>query len=269
MKKALPWVACGVVVAGSLLPVLWPLVTSVRTEQDFSRATWGLPWPPTLSNYAQVFREGGFFRYYLNSILLVPAAATLATFLAAACGYVFARARDRWTGALFFVFLAGMMIPPHVALIPLRHLTSALGMLDTLVALAFPYIAFALPVSVLIFRGFFAGLPREFEEAARIDGAGEMRIFFEVSLPLCAPAAATVWILNFVTMWNEYAFALALIDTPRSMTLPLGLDTFAGPYESRIPVLCAGICLAVVPAFVAYAVAQRHVIRGLTAGALK
>ena len=102
-----------------------------------------------------------------------------------------------------------------------------------------------------------------------MDGAGELRIFCEVSLPLSAPAAATAWVLNFVTMWNEYAFALALIDSPRSMTLPLGLDSFAGPYESRIPVLCAGICVAVIPAFLAYAFAQRHVIGGLTAGAFK
>ncbi len=269
MKKAAPWVACGLIVAGSLLPVLWPILTSLRTEEAFARSSWGLPWPPTLSNYLQVFREGGFFRYYLNSVLVVPIAATAATFLAASCGYAFARARAKWVGALFYFFLAGMMVPPHVALIPLRHLMRAIGVFNTLPALFFPYVAFGLPVSILIFRGFFAELPRELEEAARIDGAGELRIFLEVSLPLSAPAAATVWILNFVTMWNEYAFALALIDSPRSMTLPLGLDNFVGPYESRIPVLCAGICAAVIPAFLAYAFAQRHVIRGLTAGALK
>jgi raffinose/stachyose/melibiose transport system permease protein len=137
------------------------------------------------------------------------------------------------------------------------------------VVLILTYVAFSLPVSVVILRGFFAGVPRELEEAARIDGCSHLRLFWHVMLPLAKPALAVVAIFNAVTLWNEFVFALVLIDRPGLETVPLGIFRFSEQYSYNIPLSCAGMAVAAVPMLLVYFIAQKHIIRGLTAGALK
>jgi len=190
---------------------------------------------------------------------------------AALAGYAFARGKFRGKELLFLLFLAGMMVPVHVTLIPLNRLMSAgpVRLKDTYFALIGPYAGFALPIGVLILRGAFEAVPRDLEDAARIDGCSHWGIFRHVGLPLVRPALATVIIFNFLTMWNEFAFALTLVSRPALRTLPLALWQFKGERDMNLGQMCAALCVAVVPALVVYALAQRHIIRGLTAGAIK
>ena len=163
-----------------------------------------------------------------------------------------------------------MMIPVHVTLIPLNLLLGPqyLNIKESLWALAGPYIGFALPVSILILRGAFSTIPHELLEAARIDGCNAWDVFRFVAIPLARPAFATVIIFNFLTMWNEFAFALTLLG-PDNATLPIALNNFKGERGMYLAETCAALAVVVVPLLVIYIFAQKHIIKGLTAGAVK
>jgi raffinose/stachyose/melibiose transport system permease protein len=251
-------------------PLVWMGLTSLRTEAAVRENAWAPPSvPPHLGNYERVVRDGRFGRYYLNSVVVCGTSVLVACLVSAAAAYAFARMRFRGKEALFLLFLAGMVIPVHVTLVPLHGLMSRVGLLNTVGALIGPYVAFALPVSVLILRTFFEALPREMEEAARLDGCGAFRTFWYVALPLSAPALATVFIFNFVHMWNEFAFALTL-NSDASATLPVGIwkVAAAGPFADDLGAVSAGLVVGVLPGLVVYFLAQRHIVRGMTAGAL-
>jgi raffinose/stachyose/melibiose transport system permease protein len=252
-------------------PLLWMTFSSLRSEGDLRQTPFALPLRPTGESYAAVFKSGGFGRAYLNSLLVTGVAVALSTAAAAAAAFAFARMRFRGREAFFLLFLAGMVIPPHVTLISLNRLMGpgALDLKDTYLALIGPYVGFALPISILILRAAFEELPRDLEDAARIDGCGAFGVFWNVALPLARPALATVIIFNFLTMWNEFAFALTLISDRAMWTVPLALWQFKGERGMFLGQTCAALCLAVLPVLTVYFLAQRQIIRGLTAGAVK
>ncbi len=261
----------------AVYPLAWTAVASVRTKRQIMNAPLNMAPPYTLDNYRGLLAEQDpaygvprLVLYYRNSLVVNALSLAVVVLLASAAGYAFARARFGGRGVLFGTVMVGMMIPVHATLIPLNRMVGALDLpLETL-RLVGPYVAFAMPVSVFILRGFFAALPRELEEAAAIDGAGPMRTFVQVMLPNAMPAVATVLILNFVTMWNEYVLGLCLVDSPSDRTLPVGLvDLYTGQFGTAdLGVMCAGVVLTVLPLLVVYLVAQRRIVKGLTAGAL-
>jgi len=248
-------------------PLLWMGLTSLKTEAEFDAGAWSLPASVHTANYTEVFSRGRFGRYYLNSVLACGTSVCAACLIAAAAAYAFARMRFRGKETLFVILLGGMMMPVHVTLVPLYSMMDAAGLLNTVLALIGPYIAFALPVSVFIMRAFFESLPRDMEDAARLDGCSAVGAFWRVALPLSAPALSTIFILNFVNMWNEFAFALTLARG-NATTLPVGLWSLSGQFSADVPRLCAGLSVGVLPGLVVYFVAQRHIVRGMTAGAL-
>lgn len=252
-------------------PLLWMAFSSVRTEGAARERPLGLPLRPTAANYATVLRSGSFGRAYLNSAIVCGVSVTAGVIFSAMAAYAFARMRFRGSGLLFMLFLGGMMIPIHVTLVPLNMLMrpSALGLKGTHFALIGPYLGFALPISILVLRGAFEGVPIELEEAARLDGCSTWGVFWRVALPLVRPALATVIIFNLLTMWNEFAFALVLISDASLRTLPLALWEFRGEHDTNVAETCAALCVAVAPLLLVYCLAQKHIIRGLTAGALK
>jgi len=184
-------------------------------------------------------------------------------------GFVTARLRFPGRDPIFYFFLAGMMIPVHVTLIPVFVMLRTVRLLDTYWAMILPYIAFQLPVSVFIMRGFFREIPFELEDAARIDGCSTLSIFRQIMLPLARPAIATVVIYNSVYVWNELVFALTFIHSPRYRTIPLGLMDFTGQYAVDFALTFTALSIATLPLFIIYFLAQKQIIRGLTAGALK
>jgi raffinose/stachyose/melibiose transport system permease protein len=248
-------------------PLLWMLLTSFKTQPEVARNAWSWPNAFNIENFRRAFTQGNFGRYYLTSVIVCGTSVLLACLVAATAAYAFARMRFRGKEALFLLLLGGMMIPVHVTLIPLHRLMIAVGLYDTVFALIGPYIAFALPVSIFILRVFFEALPRDMEDAALIDGCGPVGAFWHVALPLAAPALATVFILNFVNMWNEFAFALTLAGT-KVTTLPVGIAQLSENFGADVPAVTAGLTAGVLPGLIVYFIAQRYIVRGMTAGAV-
>lgn len=251
-------------------PMLWMALCAFRTEGDAQARPLALPTTLVLDNMANVLRNGSFGSAYINSLLLCTASVAVAVTFSALAAFAFAQMSFRGKNLLFYLFILGMMIPIHVTLIPLNRLlgSSGLGIKGGLMALAGPYIGFALPVSILILKGAFSSLPKDLLDAARVDGCNSIQVFLHVALPLSRPALATVVIFNFLTMWNEFSFALTLLG-PGVRTLTLALNDFKGEHDIMITQTSAALLLVVLPLIVVYVFAQKHIIRGLTAGAVK
>lgn len=252
-------------------PLVWLIYSSFKPTTQLIKDLWGFPKELSFSGYEYVFSTPQFFRYYLNNVFLTVVSVPLLTVTAAMAAYVFARMRFRYRTPLFYLFLGGTMIPIHVTLIPLYTMMRDLGWLNTLVAILFPYIGFSLPVSIYILRGFFEQIPIELEEAARIDGCSTVQIFGLIVLPLSRPALVTVGILGVVSIWNEYLFALVFVSANNNAyTLPLGIVSFVRTL-GRVAYdrMLSGMTLTVLPVLLFYFLAQRQIIKSITAGALK
>jgi raffinose/stachyose/melibiose transport system permease protein len=229
---------------------------------------WALPQAPTLYNYRTVL-ENNFFRYLLNSVIVVTVSIVLVVLISAMAAYVFARIPFRGSRIVFMLVIAGLIVPIHVTLIPVYLLTSQVGVYDSLAALIGPYVAFSLPISIFILTQFMRQIPRELEEAARIDGCGPMGAFFRIILPLSKAGLATIAIFNAVTLWNEFVFAFVLTSSPGVRTLPLAIWDFQGEYSANIPMIMAVLALSALPLIIAYIVFQEQLEKGIMAGAIK
>ncbi len=251
-------------------PVFWMVTTGLKGPGQASD-WWGLPWPLCPSNFAEVWGRGDFLRFFMNSGLVSAASVALTVCLAAPAGYALAGMRFRGRGFVFVLFAAGMMVPVHVTLVPLLKFFQLTGLYDSHLGLIAVYVAFSLPVAVVLFTGFFREIPREVLEAAALDGCGPWGTFLRVSLPLARPAVVGVAMLTLVNVWNEFVFALVLLKTSAQYTLPLGVNSLRGEYGfgNEVPLMAAAMAVAVLPPLIVYAVAQRQLIRGITAGAVK
>ena len=251
-------------------PLVWMIYSSLKSNRELVGNIWALPTHPTLNAYRLVLAIPEFKLYFFNSIVITLASVTLLTIIAAMAAYVFARIHIPGRNVLFYIFLAGMMIPPHVTLIPLYAMLRDMGLLNKLVSLLFPYVGFGLPVSIYILRGFFEQIPVELEESARLDGASTVRVFCSIILPLSRPALITVIILSVVSAWNEYLFALTFVSgNNESYTLPLGvlsmIISFTGyQYDKAL----SALTLAALPVLISFFLMQRQIIKGLVARAL-
>lgn len=250
-----------------MLPLLWTVIGSLRPGSELRVHPWGLPSALHLQNYVDAWR-GQIGLYLLNSTFVTVVSVAVMIALSAPAAYAFARLRfSGATLALGFI-LTGLLIPAHAVLIPLYQLNSALGVGDYL-ALIGPYVAFGLPLSVLLLRAYFVEIPQELMEAAIMDGAGHLRILWQVFMPIARPAVATVAIFQAAWIWNELPFALVFIQGSGHFTLPVGLLSFQGEHIANWGAILAGVTVAVVPLMALYLIFQKHIIRGLTAGALK
>lgn len=263
------------------IAIIWLLIAGIpfyfmtitgfkgRFELFSTGSVFGFPQNPTLDNYRDILTSGSFFTYMWNSVMIVAVSVFLILLLSAMASYVFARIRFRFSGLIFGLIIAGLVIPLHVTLIPVYLLTRELGLYNTLWALLGPYVAFNLPISIFILTEFMRQIPRELEEAARIDGSGPMNTFFRIFLPLSKPGLATLAIYNSVILWNEFVFAFVLITSPRHRPLPLAIWEYQGQYSMNIPAIMAVLTLSALPLVMVYIVAQERIIKGMMAGALK
>ena len=256
--------------AAAVYPVFWMFTCAGKTQREAMLGDrWSLPRAWTWENFRYVLVESSFPRYIANSALVTACAVAITLAAAALAGFAFARLRSRGARVLFFVLLAGMMVPVHIVLVPLLKLFGMTGLYDTQVGLVACYVAVSLPVSVFVLKGFFEGLPRELEEAARIDGCSEAEVFWHVALPMARPALAVVVVFNTIALWDEFVFALTLLKSDDLKTIPLGMFSFAGEHGVNVPLTCAALSFSVLPMLLVYVFAQKHIIRGLTAGAVK
>lgn len=251
------------------LPFLFIVMTSVKSQEEtFTHSVWALPEKIDLANYLTVL-QGGFWTYLRNSVFVVAVSIALILAIASMAAYALARIRFRLNKPLFALIVAGMIVPIHITLIPIYLMTQSLGLYDTPFALIGPYVATSLPVSIFILTEFMRQIPRELEEAAKLDGCGPFGVFWKVFLPLSGPGLSTVAIYNGIGLWNEFIFAYVLTSTPAYRTLPLAVWDFQGQYASNIPAILSVVTLASLPLIVAYAFGQERIVKGMMAGALK
>jgi len=189
--------------------------------------------------------------------------------VASMAAYALARFRFKLNTLIFMLFLAGIMIPIRLGILPLFILMRDLGLLDTRLSLILTYAASGMPMSVFILTGFFKTLPYELTDAARVDGCNEFQIFYKILLPLIRPALATVAIVNFVPWWNDFFFPLLFIKSDALKTIPLGMTIFFGQYMTDWGLLFAGMVIASIPLFILYILMSKQFISGLTSGAVK
>jgi raffinose/stachyose/melibiose transport system permease protein len=250
-------------------PLIWLFYSSLKPMQEIYESVFALPRHLDISNYVHIWGTSTFPRYYLNSLIVTVISTVGIVTLASLAGFVFGRVRFKFREVLFFVLIAGMMIPVQVTLIPNFILLRDLRLFDTYLAMIFPYIAFNIPISVFIMRGFFQELPIELEDAACIDGCSLKRVCFNIMMPLSLPALSTITIFNFFTVWNELIFALTFTNRQEVRTIPVGIMDFVGQFETDYGYIFAALSSASIPLLVVYFIGQKRIIAGLTAGAIK
>ena len=251
-------------------PLVLLVITALRPLADFvSHGPLSWPHSLTLHNFTQAWDIGNFATTYRNSTIVLILKVPLGVFVSAMLAYALAKLRIRFGAAIMYTVFLGLTIPIYITIVPVFVMARSAGITDSLVGLIGPYLAFGIPFEVLVLQSFIRQIPDEIVEAARIDGAGAWRIFLTIVLPLSAPALVTVLILDAVATWNEFLFALILLNSDAHKTIPVGLLNFQGQFSNNSTGLAAGILIAVVPILIAYTFLQRWIVGGLTAGASK
>ncbi len=259
-----------------VFPMIWVAYSSLKADAAIFRDTFAPPgWHELhFENYAQAWHEARFGAYFLNSVMVTTASVALIVLLGAMAGYALARFYHPAGRIVFWLFLAGLMIPAQLAVVPLFFELRDLGLLNSRTGLVLVYTANGLPFAIFILAGFFRSLPRALYEAAVIDGCGEFSAFWRVLLPLARPGLVTVAIFQFIGVWKEYFHAFMLLGGDvggGARTLPLGLANLSitAQYRGDYGMLFAGIVLVTVPILCTYLLLQRHIVKGVAAGALK
>ncbi|GAA1862351.1 carbohydrate ABC transporter permease [Actinomadura bangladeshensis] len=264
-RHALVWLLGSFIV----VPLLYAVVSGFKTTGDLTDNPFGLPDPWKVSNYTGILSSGDFWRQIGNSVLIAVATTLITVAVAAMAAFAFARYAFRGREFFFTLFAMGLMFPPAVAVLPLFVLLRSFGLLDNPLGIVLPQAAFALPVTIIILRSFFRTIPAELEEAAIMDGCSRFGFFWRILLPMARPALGTVSVLAIVTSWNNFFLPLLVLADPKWQTIPVGIQQFQGQYSTNYALVIAYIVLAMVPALAFYAVAERQLIGGLTAGATK
>lgn len=250
-----------------LLPFLTIILSATRSQGDLiSRGVFSLPKSIRWENFIQAWNTGGFTDYFKNSLLLIIFKVPLGLLVASLAAYPLAKMRFSGSGLIFIYFLIGLAVPVQVTLQPLLVMMKNLGIANSLAALVPPYIAFGLPFQIFVMRGFFRLLPNELIEAARVDGASDLTIFFRIMLPLSLPPLATLAIIDALGTWNEFLIALVLISGKASRTVPVGLLQFQGEFSSQYTLLMAGVLISIIPVLVIFVFLQRYFVAGLAGG---
>jgi len=249
-----------------LIPLLLVVSNALRPTREIFKNPIGLPTSPSLDSFVKAWEEASFNVYFLNSVIITVAAVVLATAVSALAGYMLGRYKFKGSTFLSAYFLAGLMLPFRLAIVPLFLLLNDLGLIDNRMGLILVYAATGIPFSIFILSSFFRQLPSELSEAARIDGAGEFTIFGRIMLPLVRPALATVVVFQFVPLWNDFFFPLVLLRSTDKWTLPVGMTRFFGEFQADWSTLFAGLIITTLPLIVIFLLATKQIIAGLTAG---
>lgn len=247
-----------------VLPFLWMVSTSLKTQTDVLRE-----FPPRLipstfmiSNYSTALTSLPFGRFYLNSLIVAGSVTILQLFTSSLAAYAFARLRFRGRNVLFFLYLIGLMIPFPVLLLPNFLIIRQLGWFNTYLALIVPpaFSAF----SIFLMRQYYRGLPIEYDDAARMDGASSLRIWWNIILPNSKPVLAALAVFTFLGTWNDFLWPLVVTNSQSMQTLPIGLSSFQGQYSVRWELLMAASVVALIPVIIIYVFAQNWIIQGLS-----
>ena len=273
LRRTTPRLLVGVLLVAyaviSIGPLLIMLINSFRTTAALLTKPLGMEWPPTVAAYELAWNSANFSAYFMNSVVVTVGSVLLSTAVSVPAAYAIARGSSRTMSTLEAVFLSGLMLPVHLAVLPIFYLLDSMRLIDSLFGLVLVYAAAGIPFSIFVLTAFFRQLPIELEEASQLDGAGPFRRFFFVMMPLVRPAIATVIVFRFVPVWNDFLYPLVLLRSRENYTLPVGLSMFFGEYQTNWSALFAGLVIATIPLVVLFLFATKQIIAGLTAGMSK
>jgi len=264
------WVLIGLLLVVVIYPLLWMLLSSFKTSDEFSTGVfWSLPTGLAWQNYVQAW-TAGMSTYFLNSVLTVFPSLFLILLISLSASFALEVMKFRGSNIVLLAFLAGIMIPLQMVLLPLFTIYFQTGLINTRLALIITYTAFGLPLSVFLMAGFFKSVSRTVIEAAIIDGANIYQVFFQVALPMVANGIVTIALVQFFFLWNDLLFSLTFISSDNLRTIQVGLLNFSGQYgQVQWGPTFAAVCLAVFPTLILYLILNQQVIKGLTAGSVK
>jgi multiple sugar transport system permease protein len=262
-------ICIGVLIAFALLwliPLAWAIDTSLKPNSETVKTTWWID-NPTIAAYTNTLQNTDMLKWYGASFITSALTALFTVVTASMAAYALSRMRFRYKNVVFWFILAGIMIPGQVLIVPQFREFSSVGLLNTFWAVIFPQVPTA--IAVFIFKQFFDGLPRDLDEAARIDGAGAFRIYRTVILPLTRPALAAVAIFTFVFSWNHLLWPLLVLTNPDLMTIPVGLATVQGSFGIRYADTMASAILGALPLIAVFLLFQRNIVEGIAGTGLK
>jgi raffinose/stachyose/melibiose transport system permease protein len=253
----------------AVAPLLLTWFTSFKTDQQQLANPYGLPLPPTLDNLREAWTVGRFSVYFKNSVVISIVDVIGMVIISSLAGYAFARLHFPGQKILLYVLLIGLTIPVAAIIIPLYLTMRDFRLLNTYGSVIVADIALAAPIFVFIMRAFFKDLPGELEDAARVDGANELQIFWQIMLPLARPGLMTVALLEFLWSWNDLLLPLVFLVSDELRTLPVGMLFFQGRFTIDYGLMSAGVLIISLPVTILFLIFQRDFVKGLASGALK
>jgi len=251
------------------VPIVMLIFGALKTRGEFMTRPYTLPIPPHWENYAKVLGQAMFWIMLRNSLVVMLATTSGVVFICSLAAFVFARMEFRIKSLAFNLFTLGLMFPINIAILPVYLALRQMGLTNSLWGVILVQVAFQLSGNILILRGFFMAIPAELQDAAYIDGCNAFDFFWRILLPLARPALSAVAALTMVASWNDLLVPLVLIDKDTLWTLPLGTMQFQSQYGQDLALVAAFVTLSAVPAIIFYLFAERQIVSGLTAGALK
>jgi ABC-type glycerol-3-phosphate transport system permease component len=269
LTQTLLLIALSLYTAYAAGPFLWTAMMSVRTTSEISANPYGWPEAWHWDKYLTAWSTSNYDLYFWNSTVVVVASVALVTLIGVMAAHCLARYRFPGNRIIYFIIFSTIIFPPQITIIALFQVLVEYGLFNSRVGLVLVYVSVQLPLTVFLLEGFFARLPQDLFDAARMDGYSDFEILWRITVPVGLPAIVTTVILNTIHLWNEFLYAVVLITDDEKRTLPLGIQKFLGDRLEDIGMIATGMMIAVIPIIIVYALFSEKLIQGMTAGAVK
>ncbi|SER91190.1 carbohydrate ABC transporter membrane protein 2, CUT1 family (TC 3.A.1.1.-) [Gracilibacillus ureilyticus] len=264
------YIALIIVAVFQIYPLIWLFLFSLKSNAEvFGLSPFALPQDPKWENYIRVWTDGNIDLYFFNSVWITVSSVLLTVLLASFVTFAITRMNWKMNKLVLGLFMVGLMVPIHSALIPLFDFFLTLDLIDHPLSIILSYTAFNLPLTIMILLGFYYTLPREVEEAAVVDGCSVHRIFFQITLPMTTPVLATTAIINMIYNWNEFVFVNTFISSDKFKTLTVGIQNFIGQYLTDWGAIGATLIISIIPILIAFLVLSNRIVEGIAAGSIK
>lgn len=251
-----------------VFPVIWLIYSSFKTNAEFAESIFTLPSKLNFDNYIRIIGGSDITKYLLNSICTTTISLVLIILFGYIIGYFLARFTFRGSKLLNILYTIGLLIPIHAIIVPMYIQFNQFNLSDKWYTLIIPYVCFGLPIAIFLTSSYIRAIPHEMEEAAALDGCSFSRTLFQIIMPMCRPVLTTAAIIQFFTCWNEFIFALILVNEEH-MTIPVGMTLFKGQFTAEYPVMMATMVIGMLPALLIYFAFSKHIINGMVTGAVK
>lgn len=269
MPRIVQYFVLSIFVLIVIVPIVMIVFGALKTRGEFMTRPYTIPVPPNWENIDKIIHQSSFWRMLLNSLIVMFATTGCVVAFCSLAAFVFARMNFRGKGLMFNLFTLGLMFPINVAILPVYLVLRQMELTNHLTGVILVQVAFLLSSNILILRGFFSAIPVELQDAALIDGCTIAGFFWKILLPLARPSLAAIAALTMITSWNDLLVPLVVLDSDTLWTLPLGTMQFQGQYGQDLALVAAFLTLSAIPTIIFYIFAERQIVSGLIAGALK